>query len=195
METVTESSGSVRLGLMHHRRNEESRKQRRKWKCLTSAVLSDLLDHQLVVDVGRDGVVLDGDVAAVEHCVEPLHSEVTRPVVVGILVVAEDQQNVLPPPERVLDPGAELAQLLVGGARVGDCGIALESNGASSGCYHGNLPVGGEAGDGRGGVVAAGPNEGPRVMGQLEVDGDQRCHGVRAEAVTVLRAAVNQLEL
>lgn len=123
-------------------------------------------------------MVSDGDVAAAELCVESLHCEVARAVVVGVLVVAEDEHSVLPPTKCVLDTGAKLAQFLVGGARVGDCSIGLKSDGASPSRYHGNLPVGGEAGNGRGGVVTTRPDEGPGVVGQLEVDSNQRCHGV-----------------
>ena len=138
---------------------------------MTSAVVADLLDDRLVVVI--DDVVSDRDVVLPELCVQPLHGEVTWAVIIGVLVVAEDEHGVLPPAECLLDPHTQLTQLLVGGACVCDCRIELEADGTGTSCHHGNVPVGGEAGDGRGGVVASGADEGPGVVRQLEVNGDQ----------------------
>lgn len=116
---------------------------------LTSAIVADLLDHQLVVEgVGINAVVPDGDVVFAKQLVEPLHRKVTRPVIVGILVVTEDEHGVLPPAERLLDPHAKLTQLLVGGTCVGDCRITLKADSTGTSGHHGNIPMSGESGNG-----------------------------------------------
>lgn len=159
-------------------------------------MVTDFLDHRPVIEpVGVNAVVADGDVVIPQQRVQPLHGKVTRAVVIGVLVVAENEHGMLPPAKRLLDLHPELAQLFVGGARVGDRCVMLEANGAGAGRNHGNVPVGGEAGDGGRGVIAARADEGPGVAGLLEIDGHQGRYGVGAEALVVLRAAVDQPEL
>lgn len=94
----------------------------------------------------------------------------------------------LPPAKVLANPQGELPQLLVGRACVGDRWVdaAIEGHGRSSGCNHGDIPVGGEETHGRGGVGAARANKGPGVKGQFEVNSHERGDGLRADTVLVL---------
>jgi len=127
-----------------------------------------------------------GDVAALQLVEQTLHGEVARPVVQ--LVVAEHQHGVVPPAEVLADAQREAPQLLVGGAGVGDGRVdgAVEGDGRRARRDHGHVPVRGEEAHGRRGVGAAGPDEGPRVVGQLQVHRHERRDGLGADAGLVL---------
>lgn len=92
-----------------------------------------------------------------------------------------------PPTKVFAESQGKPPQLFVGGACVGDRGVnsTIEGDGRCSCRDHGNIPMSGEEANRGGGVGAARSDEGPRVVGQSEVDGHERRNGLRADAMFV----------
>lgn len=156
------------------------------WR-LTTAVVANVSEDLGVVDwlVLFEDSVSEGNVDALQLCEQTLHGKVTWPII--HLVVTEHEHHVLPPPKVLTDPKGKLPKLLVGGARVGDRGVhsSVKSHGRGACRNHGNIPVGGEEANWRGGVGAARPDECPRVVHKFKVHSHEWGNRLGADAVLV----------